>query len=196
MDYNQIDTAILLRLLKADDETAFKELYVRKWKETYAHCLRKIHHRQAAEELVQNIWVALWNNRHSSTIDNLDGYLKAAVKYQVINYIKSTLLRTQKMTAASRLIKGDVPGAEADTGVLVKELSAAIENAIQALPEKTGRVFRLSRIENHSVRDISREMNISEKAVEYHITKSLRLIRLRLKEYNLLLVLMLIMLGR
>ncbi|HVW61833.1 MAG TPA: sigma-70 family RNA polymerase sigma factor [Puia sp.] len=196
MDYNNIDTAILLRLLKVDDEAAFKELYSRKWKGTYTHCLRKIHHRQAAEELVQNIWAGLWNHRHTSTIDNLDSYLKAAVKYQVINYIKSTLLRSQKLTAASRQIKGDALSTEADTDVLVKELSAAIENAIDALPEKTGRVFRLSRIENHSVRDISREMNISEKAVEYHITKSLKLIRLRLKEYNLLLLLILIILER
>jgi len=192
MNYTHIDTAILLKLLKANDEAAFRELYSRKWKETYTNCLRKTHHRQTAEELVQNIWVGIWNNRHDSTIGNLDNYLKIAVKYQVINYIKSRLLRTQKQAAASRQMKGDLLIAEADAGMLAKELSVAIEHAIAALPEKTGRIFRLSRIEHHSIKDISCQMNLSEKAVEYHITKSLKLIRLHLKEYNILFLLILL----
>jgi len=189
MNYQPIDTGILLKLLKTDDQSAFRELYRRKWKELYHYCLQKVHQKEAAEELVQNIWVGLWKHRHTVSIGNLDHYLKAAVKYQVINYIQASLLRTQKLTAASRQLRGDLPATEADSGMLVKELSAAIENAIDALPEKTGRVFRLSRIENHSVKDISLQMNISEKAVEYHITKSLKLIRLYLKEYLLVLLL-------
>jgi RNA polymerase sigma-70 factor (ECF subfamily) len=185
MDYQPIDTGILLKLLKTDDQSAFRELYRRKWKELYYYCLQKVHVKEAAEELVQNIWVGLWNNRHTVRIENLDHYLKSAVKYQVINYIKSSLLRTQKQTAASRQLRSELPALEADSGVLVKELSEAIEDAIDALPEKTGKVFRLSRIEHHSIKDISLQMNISEKAVEYHITKSLKLIRLHLKEYLL-----------
>lgn len=117
MDYQPIDTGILLKLLKTDDQSAFRELYRRKWKELYYYCLQKVHVKEAAEELVQNIWVGLWNNRHTVRIENLDHYLKAAVKYQVINYIKSSLLRTQKQTAASRQLRSELPALEADSAV-------------------------------------------------------------------------------
>ncbi|WP_449439832.1 sigma factor-like helix-turn-helix DNA-binding protein [Pedobacter steynii] len=46
----------------------------------------------------------------------------------------------------------------------------------------------MSRIEHRSVKDISEQLNISEKAVEYHITQSLKSIRFYLKEYLFLLV--------
>ncbi len=54
------------------------------------------------------------------------------------------------------------------------------------LPEKTRHVFRLSRFDHLSIREIAANMNISEKAVEYHITQSLKTLRLYLKDYLLL----------
>ena len=53
------------------------------------------------------------------------------------------------------------------------DLSQALDNALKKLPEKTSRIFQLSRFENQSVKDIARELNLSEKAVEYHITESI-----------------------
>ena len=54
---------------------------------------------------------------------------------------------------------------------------------MRKLPEKTSRVFQLSRFENRPVKEIAEELNISEKAVEYHITKSLKALRENLWMY-------------
>jgi RNA polymerase sigma-70 factor (ECF subfamily) len=67
--------------------------------------------------------------------------------------------------------------------LMLNELSDALARGIALLPKKTAEVFRMSRIEHQSVKDISKKLNISEKAVEYHITQSLKSIRLYLKEY-------------
>jgi RNA polymerase sigma-70 factor (ECF subfamily) len=64
------------------------------------------------------------------------------------------------------------------------ELSDAVEEAMKKLPEKTCEVFRMSRFENQSVKEIAVQLNLSEKAVEYHITKSLKLLRENLKAYQ------------
>jgi RNA polymerase sigma-70 factor (ECF subfamily) len=69
--------------------------------------------------------------------------------------------------------------------LLVQELDTAIDRAIGQMPEKTQTVFRLSRFERQSNKEISHVMNLSEKAVEYHIKQSLKTLRIYLKDFML-----------
>lgn len=62
-------------------------------------------------------------------------------------------------------------------------LLKAIDKTLRELPEKTQLVFRLSRFENKSVREIAGNLELTEKAVEYHITKAIKLLRQRLRGY-------------
>jgi RNA polymerase sigma factor (sigma-70 family) len=55
---------------------------------------------------------------------------------------------------------------------------------MKKLPEKTSEIFKLSRFENQSVKDIASLLNLSEKAVEYHITKSMKLLKENLRAYH------------
>ena len=64
------------------------------------------------------------------------------------------------------------------------DLQKAVEEAMKQLPEKTLEVFRMSRFEEKSVREIAEIMKLSEKAVEYHITKSLKVLKEHLNQYN------------
>lgn len=187
MNYKEFEDEILMKLLKANDESALKEIYLRYWKALYIAALKKVHSKEAAEEIVQNVIVGLWSKRETSHVHHLEHYLNTAVKYQVINYVKAKILRDKKL----QLAVSKQPSSEetCENGLLLSELSAAIDQAIKLLPEKTQLVFKLNRFENHSVREISQHMNISEKAVEYHITKSLKSIRVHLKEFVLLLTL-------
>jgi RNA polymerase sigma-70 factor (ECF subfamily) len=59
----------------------------------------------------------------------------------------------------------------------------ALEEGVKELPEKTQEVFRLSRVEGHSVAEIAKRLNLSEKAIEYHITRSRKELRLYLKDF-------------
>jgi RNA polymerase sigma factor (sigma-70 family) len=68
---------------------------------------------------------------------------------------------------------------------LVKELNDAIDKGIKRLPQKTQTIFRMSRFERHSNKDISRIMDLSEKTVEYHITQSLKALQLHLRDFML-----------
>lgn len=181
MNYRLLDDDMLIKLVGVSDENAFKEIYLRYWKTLYHAAIKKVHTKEAAEEIVQNILVSLWNKRESANILQLQNYLNVAVKYQVINYIKAKLYRDKKH---KEVAKNQLQAENTCENVLlINELSNAIDEAIKMLPEKTGRVFKLNRLENHSVKEISATMNISEKAVEYHITKSLKLMHSHLKEF-------------
>jgi len=184
MDYKLLPDEILIKLLKADDEAALNQIYLRYWKCLYLSALRKVRLREIAEELVQNIFISLWDRRQISDIVQLHCYLQTAIKYQVINYLKSKILSNKYLQLSSLNETG--ADASAESSLIIHDLTMAIDRAVHALPEKTQLVFRLSRFENHSVKEISRLMKISEKAVEYHITQSLKILRLHLKDFMIL----------
>ena len=180
MEYSLLSDEILIKLLKANDETAFKQIYNRYWKPLYKKVYLKIRRHEVAEEIVQNVFVKLWENRITSAILNLENYLQTAVKYQVINYFKFLLNKEKYL----KNIKEKYPETEdtAATNLLVHEINNIIDKAIHELPEKTQIIFNLSRNESYTIKQISESMHLSEKAVEYHISKSLTQLRFYLKE--------------
>jgi RNA polymerase sigma-70 factor (ECF subfamily) len=71
----------------------------------------------------------------------------------------------------------------ADQAIAFDNLSEAVEVAVGHLPEKSREVFKLSRLEGRSNAEIANLLQLSEKAIEYHLTKSIKALRMRLKDY-------------
>lgn len=183
MDYALLADEILLKFLRISDELAFKEIYLRHWKVLYISALNKINNSEVAEDIVQTVFADLWERRENHSIENISAYLGTAVKYQVINYIKSAISKKAHLSVIGEKQKAEE--SNADLILLVQELNAAIDKAINQLPQKTQTIFRLSRFEQHSNKEISHIMDLSEKAVEYHITQSLKALRFYLKDFML-----------
>ena len=181
MEYALLSDKLLTKLLHAGDADAFKEIYNRYWKKLYQAALAKTHTEQVAEELVQNIFITIWERRSTAQIEHLESYLILAMKYKIINYIQSVLAKDKHLKVINdHVIKEEN---DSETQVLLHELNLAIHNAIEILPAKTKAIFKLSREENRTIKEIAQLMNLSEKAVEYHITQSLKLMRLHLKDF-------------
>ncbi|MEX2234283.1 MAG: sigma-70 family RNA polymerase sigma factor [Cyclobacteriaceae bacterium] len=70
-----------------------------------------------------------------------------------------------------------------DQVVAFDDLNDAVELAVSHLPEKSRQVFKLSRLEGRSNAEIANLLQVSEKAIEYHLTKSLKELRLHLKDF-------------
>ena len=181
MDLRGLTDEMLLRLLKANDEQAFKEIYSRYWRPIFETAYHRLASRETAKELVQTIFLRIWEKRHSIQITHLQGYLQTAIKNSVINYVEATLVHKKYLQHVLNTTSSTCQGTEST--LTFHELSQAIEKAIAELPEKTRHVFRLSRFDHLSIREIATNLNISEKAVEYHITQSLKTLRLYLKDY-------------
>lgn len=182
MNYQLLPDNELTDLLKASKENAFREVYVRYWKELFFVAYRKTGNKELAEEIVQNIYLDLWRKRQSLAVVNLRAYLFASVRYAVINYIKSEIIQAKyRENKTQQEEQQDIPS---DHLVLVHDLEDAINKGVSLLPRKTQEVFRLSRLENQTVKEIARQLKISEKAVEYHITRSLKTMRYYLKDFT------------
>ncbi len=179
-----LEDEVLLKFLRISDELAFKEIYLRYWKGMYYSVLNKINSKETAEDIVQSVFTKLWEGREKHSVQNLSAYLHTAVKYQVVNYIKSAITKKSHLDIAYDEDKK--AESNTDLHLLMQELRTAIDKAIRKLPEKTQTIFRLSRFEQHSNKEISSLMHLSEKAVEYHISQSLKSLRFYLQDFILL----------
>lgn len=175
------DDAALVQALAIDDEQAFAEIYERYWAPLHAQACRKLHCPHEAEEVVQDVFVALWHKRGTATIQQLDAYLFGALKYRIIDCVRAQLVR--KNHAAAVPLRFATPDQGTEDAVAAADLSTALAASVDNLPEHAQQVFRLSRLEHRSVPEIAAQLQVSPKTVEYHLARSLKLLRSYLREF-------------
>ncbi|WAC13823.1 RNA polymerase sigma factor [Dyadobacter pollutisoli] len=168
--------------LQESNKRAFEEIYDRYWYKLFCISYHQVGSREESEELVHDIFESLWNKRQETAIRNLSTYLVIAMKYRITNFIKSQI--TWRKYQEYLILNKIHETYSTDEIVQFSDLSKAVDEVMDKLPEKTSRIFHLSRFENQSVKDIADQLHISEKAVEYHITKSLKALKESLWMYH------------
>ncbi|MDH5400261.1 MAG: RNA polymerase sigma-70 factor [Cyclobacteriaceae bacterium] len=136
--------------------------------------------RDEAEEIVQNVFVNVWNRQEYANIStSVKGYLSQAVKNACMNFFKHDKVKQKhvqyEMYYGSKF--------SADDPVVAGELNDRIDRAIQGLPEQRRRVFLMSRHEGLKYKEIAEQLSISPKTVENHMGKALEHMRKELIEY-------------
>lgn len=175
--------AQLLDAIRNSDKEAFAELFERQWHNLLITVYAKVQSKPVAEEIVQDIFETLWNKRKTLLISNLPNYLFVAAKHRSISYIRTQIVQQKYWD----YYKSFSPGLEDETekAVAYNELVSAIEKGMNRLPDKTKKVFRLNRLEGRSITEIARLLKLSEKSIEYHLTRSLKEMKVYLKDFIL-----------
>lgn len=187
---NEVEDEILLQLLKQEHITAFEEIYNRYWKKLYVAAYKRLPSKEVAEELVQDLFTSLWLNRKTVEVHTaLSAYLFTSVRYLVLNQIQKQIVRNSYKESLD-LNRRDNSTEEA---VLLNDLIVNLNAAVEQLPLKCKSVFKLSRGEYKSNKEIAAELGISEKTVENQLTKALRRLRIGLNSLLLSFVLLLLL---
>jgi len=174
--YRQQTDADLMMSLREGNGHAFAEIYDRYWKRllavAYNHCRDKI----IAEEIVQEVFISLWNRRQALCIDNINAYLATAVRLSVFKqYVRQKRRDQIKEQAADPIIT-----TWDEEKIYTRLLQQHINGIVEVLPEKCRLVFKLSRDEGLSIPEVAHRMGIAEKTAEAHLTKALKVLRLKL----------------
>jgi RNA polymerase sigma-70 factor (family 1) len=172
----------LVMKLSEGNKIAFGEIYDRYWYKLFCIAYHQTGTKEEAEELVHDLFESLWNRREQSHIKNLSSYLVISMKNLITNFIKSKI--TWRKYKEHIILQKMHENALTEDTAEFTDLSQALDSALKKLPEKTSKIFQLSRFENQSVKEIAKELNLSEKAVEYHITKSLKVLKDQLWIYH------------
>ncbi|HLT75095.1 MAG TPA: RNA polymerase sigma-70 factor [Ohtaekwangia sp.] len=183
MELNHQNDEVLLEGLRRGDANAFELIFRKYWRELYLVAKAKLYSHDDAEEIIQSIFSNLWEKRSTLLIHDLGHYLHTSVKNRIINYIRDNITKeTYWARYAVFLPKHEDNATHA---VDLDELEKAIETALQSLPEKSREVFHLSRVEGKSTAEIANQLSLSQKAIEYHLTKSLKNLKVILRDHIL-----------
>src|SRR5687768_8938620 len=162
-----------------DGMAAFEALYKKYWYQLYCVAYKYTGSAPDSEELVQNLFEKIWRNRNNLEVKNWGAFLTISMRNMAVDFyrqqaVKDKFLQNYQTATAT---------SDTENGIDQEQLLVLIENHLHELPEKTQTIFKLSRYEHKSVKEIAGHMQLTEKAVEYHITKSLKLLRQHLRNY-------------
>src|SRR5690606_9364287 len=143
----------------------------------YAYAYTIIDDDAAAEEVVQTIFLKLWEKRqHLDVHTSWKAYLYKAVFHECLNDKKRVRLHQKFIDTQG--YNTSVQDAESD-----KELRIRLQAALRQRPEKCRVEFQLSRFEELKYQEISDRLNISIKTVEAHMGKALKILRVELADF-------------
>lgn len=182
MNYQDLPDESLLGLMATHDPKAFEAIYHRYCRKLLGFAFQLVGSKEDCEEVVHDLMTSLWQNREKSNIQNLKVYLFVAARNLSNKCIKSKI--DLRKYFEHKLINEILDSVEAEKIMSPQDLDNAMENALKKLPEKTAAIFRLSKIDNLPVKKIAQQMHLTDKAVEYHITKSVKLLREQLKDFT------------
>lgn len=185
LSYNTFSDHELTNLLKSGDHIAYNEIYKRFQGLLYIYACKIIKDTDEAEDIVQEVFLYLWDKRYTITIKtSISAYLYNAVRYKFLNLLDHKKIRLNYIESFSLFI--DQGECITDHYIRQKEFSKVIEQEISALPDKMREVFELSRKYNLSRKEISETLNISEKTVKNQINNALKILRGRLSLFAFL----------
>jgi len=176
------DRHTILQLLSGDIST-YESVYKAFFKPLYVYAYTILKDEIQAEEVVQNIFLKLWERNEKINIESsLKAYLYKSVYNDSLNYLKHLKVKSTYENHATQVMKNN-HAISASNQMMYKNLEEAIRQAMNALPEQCRTVFQLSRYEELKYREIATRLSISEKTVENHMGKALKLLRLKLADY-------------
>ncbi len=179
-DRTKLSDEALTALLSNDDLPAFEEVYKRYWKNLYAAAYKRLKDTDEAEEIVQELFTALWIKRRDLQINALLlNYLHTAVSNRIIDHYRKILTRQKHQQA---LDYTDYDNTTQET-IFFNDLQQSVDAELNNLPPKCRSVYELSRKEFKSNKQIAQSLGISEKTVENHLTKAIRILRLNIGNY-------------
>ncbi|MBO9563827.1 MAG: RNA polymerase sigma-70 factor [Niastella sp.] len=168
----------LFALIRCGDEPAFAALYNRYFGLLYMHAFQRLKDKDEAKDLVQDLFLRLWDQRVSLPDDiNITAYLYTAVKNRILNKLAHKCVENKFLFSLEKTTT-----TEAITDHLVREhqLATIIEKQIRQLPPKMRQVFELSRKSYLTYSEIAERLNLSEQSVRSHVKGALRLLRTKL----------------
>ncbi|MES2456132.1 MAG: RNA polymerase sigma-70 factor [Bacteroidota bacterium] len=176
----------LVELLRSGNRNAFTEIYNRYWNKLFTAAANKLEDFQAAEDIVQQLFITIWDRREVLQINSsLEAYLSVAVKYRVLKALARQFREKHLSDEATEAVLAEIPDNSTQQWLEFEELRARLSILIDALPEKCQTVYRMSRDQGLSQKQIAEKLEVSEKTVEWHISNALKALRSGLKSFFL-----------
>lgn len=179
----------LLKGLKQGDKEAFSLLFKMYYKDLVLFGGNFLPDRLLCEDIVQSVFLKIWKDRDQLEIaTSLKSYLLKSVRNNCLDELRHREVRREHETyVLSASGWGDV---DTENYILYSDLSGHLQKALLKLPEACRIAFEMNRFEGLKYKEIAVRLQVSERTVEVRVGKALELLRVYLKEFFLLVLLL------
>jgi RNA polymerase sigma-70 factor (family 1) len=189
-DYDLHTDQVLLQQLSQNDQAAFTAIYERYWKLLFREAMNVLRSQKEAEDCVQELFVSLWNRRQTLSVTTLRTYLQTAIRYQCIDRIEKNMIRGGYLEDFTTYMEANQTMPSIEEELYARELAASIDQVMDKMPGKMREVFRLSRQEHLTHREIANRLQISEETVKKQIYLALKILKSNLGNTSLAMLIM------
>ena len=180
---NENQDELLQLRLNAGEVTALEYLFHQYYDDLCRYTIVFTKDIVIAENIVQDLFVYVWEHRESIEIHHsFESYLYQASRYKALNYKRNKSRKEDKLPILIEQSNNRV-SVGADEAIEFKELNQIVWKAIELLPVRCQQIFRLSRTEELSYREIAELMNISISTVDNQVNTALKKIKKHVKQY-------------
>lgn len=182
--FSDEDTQLVLRLRQGDIK-AFELIFSRYKEKLYFFVLGYVHSPEETEEIIQNLFIALWENRSNlNEAQSLKCYLYKAVTNKVYNYFKHEAVQKKYV---EHMVNQTCDDEDQSLQYLYyNDLKGTLKSLVESLPAKQQMIFRLSRNQGLSHQEIADHLGLSVRSIENQVYRALKCIKENLREQQLL----------
>lgn len=174
---------LIQKQLNAGEVSALEYLFHQYYDDLCRYTVVFVKDIDIAENIIQDLFVYIWEHRETIEIHlSFESYLYQAARYKALNYKRDNSRKADKISFLTKQ-NVDKVSVGADAAIELRELNVIINEAITLLPERCQQIFKLSRSEELSYREIAELMNISISTVDNQVNTALKKIKTHVHRY-------------
>jgi RNA polymerase sigma-70 factor (ECF subfamily) len=181
------------------DIKQFNELFNEYYQRIVRFAMSYVRDLDVAEDFASEAFAAFWENRTTlSEETNSKAYILTIVKNKCMNHLKHEQIRLKAEREINNhsewVLTTNLNTLEAcdPNFIFSDEIQHILNETLEKMPQKTRQIFILNRFNGLSYHEIAQKMDVSQKTIEFHISKALRTLRFELKDFIYLLLFILL----
>lgn len=179
--YNKINKLVMLKNIQ--------DIYASCYNKSLLFAKSYVHDEMVSEDIVSDSIIKLWQLMKSEVVEKPEALLMTIIRNKALDYLKhqsiSISVKQNIEDQHQRELNLRILSLKAcdPNDIFSSEIMEIIDSAMLQLPKQTQAIFNFSRFDNLSQKEIAEKTGLSTKSVEYHINKSLKLLRVKLADY-------------
>lgn len=175
---------IILRISQQGDQLAFREFFDHYYPKLLHFSFSLIRNSVLAEEIVLDVFAAIWKKKEKlGEVEHVEAYLFTATKNRTLNAVRDKKKDLVHLEVDSIDFKYIRTNTNPESELLSQELYEKVNEAIAALPEKGGIIYRMVKEEGLNYKQVAELLDISTKTVDSHLYSAVKKIRAAVEEY-------------
>lgn len=188
---SQNSDVFLIEKLRNGDSKAFEELYLGRKQKLFNFVRHLTNNEEDANELVQDVFLKLWERKeYLKDVDSLDAYIFTIAKNKVYKRARKRAYEHIYTNYIMHYKKQQDNCTEDE--IFYSDIKKLVDEVIESMPGTRKKIFKMSREDGMSNKQIAMQIQTSESNIENHINKAIKTLRAHIKDKLVSLIILLL----